>query len=98
MHRFSLLSLTFLLSLTPTIQLDRTSLAIANASAQAQTVQNRKDEADRLYDVGTQQLNKGQYREALQPLEQALAIAKMKEQLSIILDEFIPIGETIPRR
>lgn len=74
MHRFSLLTTTLLLCLTPTIQLDRTSLAIVNASAQAQTPQNRKDEADRLYGLGTQQLNKGQYREALQPLEQALGI------------------------
>jgi CHAT domain-containing protein/tetratricopeptide (TPR) repeat protein len=83
MDCFNLVTVTLLFSLTPTIQLDGTLLAIASRCLEgaiadalvfAQTPQNRKDEAERLYDLGTQQLNQGQYREALQSLEQALGI------------------------
>jgi tetratricopeptide (TPR) repeat protein/CHAT domain-containing protein len=73
LHRLGLVTATLLLSLISPVQL-ATSLGISAASAQTQTPQNQKDEADRLYDLGTHQLNKGQYREALQALEQALEI------------------------
>ncbi|MBX9254885.1 CHAT domain-containing protein [Desmonostoc muscorum CCALA 125] len=45
-------------------------------TAQAQTTQERRDEALRLNQLGIQQFNKGQFREALKTFEQALAIAK----------------------
>uniref|UniRef100_A0A8J7AEU0 CHAT domain-containing protein n=1 Tax=Desmonostoc muscorum LEGE 12446 TaxID=1828758 RepID=A0A8J7AEU0_DESMC len=43
-------------------------------TAQAQTTQEHRDEALRLNELGLQQLNKGQFREALKTFEQALAI------------------------
>ncbi|ACC84966.1 CHAT domain-containing protein [Nostoc punctiforme] len=45
-------------------------------TAQAQTTQERKDEALRLNRLGVQQFNKGQFQEALKTFEQALAIVK----------------------
>ena len=45
-------------------------------TAQAQTNQERKDEALRLSQLGVQQLNTGQFQEALKTFEQALAIVK----------------------
>jgi CHAT domain-containing protein/Tfp pilus assembly protein PilF len=52
-------------------------LGISAASAQAETTQERKAEADQLFKAGTQQLNTGQFREALQTFEQALGIYKV---------------------
>jgi len=43
-------------------------------SAQAQTAQNRKDEAQRLYQRGMAQFNKGQFREALEAFQQVLDV------------------------
>ncbi|MEH2440696.1 CHAT domain-containing protein [Nostoc sp.] len=45
-------------------------------TAQAQTAQERKDEALRLNRLGVQQLNKGQFQEALKTFEQVLVIVK----------------------
>jgi CHAT domain-containing protein/Tfp pilus assembly protein PilF len=44
--------------------------------AQTQTTQQRRDEAIRLNKVGVQQSGKGQFREALETFQQALAITK----------------------
>ncbi|MBD2607053.1 tetratricopeptide repeat protein [Scytonema hofmannii FACHB-248] len=45
-------------------------------TAQTQTTQQRRDEAIRLNKVGLQQLEKGQFREALETFQQSLAIVK----------------------
>ena len=69
-------------------------------TAQAQTTQERRDEALRLNELGVQQFNKGQFREALKNFEQALAIAKqigdkqVKAQLSTILGQFTAIWDS----
>ncbi|MCL1489762.1 MAG: CHAT domain-containing protein [Pseudanabaena sp. Salubria-1] len=47
---------------------------LALMTAQAQTTQDRKAEADRLLQQGIQQFSIGQFEAALQPLEQALTI------------------------
>ena len=64
---------TVLLSLTSTIKLPGIPLDRA-ILAQAQTNQDRRNEALRLNNVGRRQLNTGQVREALQTFEQALVI------------------------
>ena len=83
LHRLGLVTATLLLSLISTIDgqprglpLAGTLLGINAASAQAQTPQEGKDEAVRLYDVGLQQLNTGQFREALQTFEQVLGLVR----------------------
>ena len=83
LHRLGLVTATLLLSLTPTIYgrpqglpLAGTLLGINAASAQAQIPQGGKDEALRLFRAGTQQLNTGQFREALQTFEQVLGIVR----------------------
>ncbi len=84
LHYLGLVTATLLLSLTSTIDgqprglpLPGTMLGISAASAQAETTQERKAEADQLFKAGTQQLNTGQFREALQTFEQALGIYKV---------------------
>ncbi|MEO8893565.1 MAG: CHAT domain-containing tetratricopeptide repeat protein [Coleofasciculaceae cyanobacterium] len=81
-HRFSLVTATLLLSLTSTIKLPGISGSWA-VVAQAQTTQDRSNEALRLNEVGLRQLNTGQFREALQTFEQALVIYRaIKERKS----------------
>ncbi|HEY9901321.1 MAG TPA: hypothetical protein V6D43_02635 [Candidatus Sericytochromatia bacterium] len=86
LYRFSLVTATVLMSLTSTIRLPGTHVNWA-VSAQAQTNQDRRNEALQLTEVGLRQLNTGQFREALQTYEQALfifraiAIAGEKELL-----------------
>jgi CHAT domain-containing protein/tetratricopeptide (TPR) repeat protein len=76
-HRFSFVTATLLFSLTSSIQLVGTGL-IGAASVSAQTTENRSKEALLLYQVGTQQYNQGQFREALQTFQKVLALAKVK--------------------
>src|SRR4028119_2202637 len=76
-HRLSLISATLLLSLASPLQLAGTPLGISVASAQAQTPQDRSAEAWRLNQAGIQQLNTGQFREALQTFEQALGLVRV---------------------
>lgn len=73
LHRLGLVTATVLLSLTSTIQLPGIPMNWA-LSAQAQMTQERISEALRLTQVGIQQFNTGQFREALKTLEQALVI------------------------
>ena len=47
---------------------------LLNSTAVAQTVNNRKAEADRLFEQGIKQLNISQFKEALQSWQQSLAI------------------------
>ncbi len=75
LYRLGLVTATVLLSLTSTIKLPGTPLDWA-VSAQAQTNQEKKNEALRLGRVGFQQSNTGQVREALQTFEQALVIVR----------------------
>ncbi len=89
---FSLITATLILSLTSTIPLPGISFNWA-VLAQAQTNQERTNEALRLSDVGTQQLQTGQFREALQRFEQALVIYRaigQRQSEGIILNN---IGE-----
>jgi len=73
LHRFTLLTATVLVSLTA-IPLTETNLGMVSALAQAQTTQNRKDEAWRLYQVGEEQYKQSQFREALKTFQQVLVI------------------------
>ncbi|HBL13606.1 MAG TPA: hypothetical protein DD379_19860, partial [Cyanobacteria bacterium UBA11162] len=54
---------------------ENTSL-ISNTSAQAQTTQERSEEAWQLYQLGVQQYNQGQFGEALKTFEQVLGIVR----------------------
>ena len=70
----SLATATLLLSLTsPLLPL---TLKFEPLVVQAQTTQNRNTEAMRLYEEGRQQLNRGQFREALETFQQALVIVR----------------------
>ncbi|MBE9001075.1 tetratricopeptide repeat protein [Nostoc sp. LEGE 12447] len=62
------LLLTFIPSLLPI------SSYIVSTTAQAQTSQNRKIEADKLLEQGKQEFERGQYQNAIQSWQQALAI------------------------
>jgi CHAT domain-containing protein/Tfp pilus assembly protein PilF len=68
----SLATATLLLSLTsPLLPL---TLKLEPLVVQAQTIQDRKAEARRLNKEGFEQFNRGQFREALEKFQQALAI------------------------
>ncbi|MBD1929083.1 tetratricopeptide repeat protein [Trichocoleus sp. FACHB-90] len=68
----SLATATLLLSLTsPLLPL---TLKFEPLVAQAQTTQYRKAEAQRLYEEGRQELNRGQFQEALQTFQQVSVI------------------------
>jgi CHAT domain-containing protein/Tfp pilus assembly protein PilF len=70
----SLAATTLLLAVTSPL-LPLTS-HLAPLRAQAQTAPDRKAEAVRLNEEGVQQLNRGQFREALQKFQQALVIVR----------------------
>lgn len=65
LYSLGLVTATLILFLTSTIKLPKTSLDGA-ASAQAQTNQDRRNQAMRLNETGIRQLEKGQLQEALQ--------------------------------
>jgi CHAT domain-containing protein/Flp pilus assembly protein TadD len=75
LYRLSLVTATMLLSVTSTIKLPGTPMNWA-VSAQAQTNQDRSNEAFQLNQIGLRQLNTGQFREALQTFEQLLVIVR----------------------
>jgi tetratricopeptide (TPR) repeat protein len=74
LHRLSVFTASLLISMTYPLQVVGNTWGSDAALAQAQTREQRNDEALRLYQVGVQQLNKGQFQEALAIFEQALAI------------------------
>jgi CHAT domain-containing protein/tetratricopeptide (TPR) repeat protein len=84
----SLATATLLLSLTsPLLPL---SLKFEPLVVQAQTTQDRKAEATRLHRQGLQLVNRGQFREALEKFQQALAIFREvgdREEEGTILDD-----------
>ncbi|MGB5963442.1 MAG: tetratricopeptide repeat protein, partial [Coleofasciculaceae cyanobacterium] len=88
-HRLGLVTATVFVSLTSTIKLPGISLDWV-LSAQAQTTQDRSNEALRLNKTGLRQLNTGQVREALQTFEQALGIVraiKDRESEGVVLNK-----------
>jgi len=80
MHRSfkskSLVSASLLLSLISPLPLPGTTPGTSIAQAQAQTNQDRKAEAARLFQQGLQQYRQALYREALQTYQQALVIRR----------------------
>jgi CHAT domain-containing protein/uncharacterized protein HemY len=82
---------TFLTALLPLFSLSPFPLVTPSSlTAQAQTLQDRKPEAVRLYNLGLQQFDQGQYAEALKSYEQALAIVKQikyRQGEAVILNE-----------
>ncbi|MDY7024049.1 MAG: Fis family transcriptional regulator, partial [Cyanobacteriota bacterium] len=56
--------------LTPTVSIN----VLNESSVLAQTQAERQAEADRLFDLGNQQLDTSQFREAIQSFQQALEI------------------------
>ncbi|MGB5959738.1 MAG: tetratricopeptide repeat protein, partial [Coleofasciculaceae cyanobacterium] len=75
LYRLGLVTATVFVSLTSTIKLPGTPFDWV-LSAQAQTNQDRNNEALRLMKAAVGQFNAGKFREALQTLEQALVIVK----------------------
>src|SRR5690348_4480398 len=73
-YPLSLIAASLLLYLSHPLQL----AAITPTIAQAQTPsnQNRKAEADRLYQLGIQQYRQGKFREALETFEKVLLICR----------------------
>ncbi|MBD1890280.1 tetratricopeptide repeat protein [Coleofasciculus sp. FACHB-SPT9] len=77
----SLATATLLLSLTsPLLPL---TLKFEPLVVQAQTTQDRKAEALRLYQEGVRQFNKSQFLEALETFRQVLTIVRANERLSL---------------
>ncbi|MEI6428672.1 MAG: tetratricopeptide repeat protein [Pseudanabaena sp. ELA607] len=74
MNRVISLAMVALLAGVPSITITE--------SSQAQTMQDRKAEADRLNQQGNQQYYKSQYREAFQSWEQALQIYREIKNLN----------------
>src|SRR4028119_1911797 len=72
LRTLSLATATLLLSVTSLLL--PLTLKFEPLVAQAQTTQDRKAEALRLYQEGSQQFNRGQFQEALQVAQQALVI------------------------
>lgn len=66
---------TLFLSVTSTLQLPRTGLN-SGGMAIAQTTLDRKNEAERLLDLGKRQFDQGNYREALETFKQVLVIVR----------------------
>ncbi|MBD2088255.1 CHAT domain-containing tetratricopeptide repeat protein [Coleofasciculus sp. FACHB-542] len=76
LRRLSVVTATLLISLSCPLQVVRLTWGSNTVLAQAQTTEQRDDEALRLYQLGIQQLNKGQFREALETFEQILITFK----------------------
>jgi CHAT domain-containing protein/Tfp pilus assembly protein PilF len=74
--RLGLVTATVLLSLNSTVKLPGIPLNWA-VSAEAQTTQDKRNEAFQLMQVAVGQFNAGKFREALQTLEQALSVVKV---------------------
>ncbi|WP_226592404.1 tetratricopeptide repeat protein, partial [Microseira wollei] len=80
MHRgiyhLSFVTATLLFSLICPVQLASNRLGINEALAQTATRQDRQAEAERLYQQGIQQYRQSQFLEALETLQQVLAICR----------------------
>jgi len=88
-YSLKLLAATVLLISSPVEAIVTDNSSVANSSSVAKSVVNeqvkiaqvegkkqRRNEALRLYKLGMQQLNRGEYREALKNFEQALVIVR----------------------
>ncbi len=73
----SVFTTTLLISTISPLHLADYPFEVQAVSAQMQTKQQRSDDALRLLNVGVQQLNKGQFREALATFEQTLIIVRV---------------------
>jgi CHAT domain-containing protein/Flp pilus assembly protein TadD len=76
LRRLSVFTATLLTSLSCPLQVVGNTWGSNAVLAQAQTREQRNNEAVRLYQVGFQQLSQGQFREALETFEQVLVIAR----------------------
>ncbi len=72
----NLISATLLLSVASPLPIAGTTSGLSIGQAQAQTNQDRKAEAARLFQQGLQQYRQALYREALQTYQQALVIRR----------------------
>ena len=72
----SLATLVLSLSLPVSLTESQTRKIVQTTTAQAQTTQQQKAEALRLNQLGLQQYQQGQFREALKTFEQVLEIVK----------------------
>ena len=76
LRRLSIYTATLLIGLSCPLQVMGNTWGSGAALAQAQTRQQQHDEALRLYQVGVQQLNKGQFREAFETFQTVLGIVR----------------------
>ncbi|MBD1902654.1 tetratricopeptide repeat protein [Trichocoleus sp. DQ-A3] len=76
LRRLSVVTVTLLISLSCPLQVVRSTSGSNTVLAQAQTGDERNDEALRLSELGFQQFNKGQFREALNTFQTVLVITK----------------------
>jgi CHAT domain-containing protein/Tfp pilus assembly protein PilF len=74
LRRLSVFTATLLISLSCPLQVVGNTWGSGAASAQTQTREERRNEAQRLNELGIQLLSKGQFREALKTFQQALDI------------------------
>ncbi|MFB2876741.1 CHAT domain-containing protein [Floridanema aerugineum] len=74
MSRLSVFAASLMFAVASTLPLGETTPTILSAMAQTTTNQQRKAEADRLYQLAEQQYRQSQFREAIRNLEQALVI------------------------
>ncbi|MBW4680373.1 MAG: tetratricopeptide repeat protein [Microcoleus vaginatus WJT46-NPBG5] len=76
LHRLGVISATLLISLSCPLPVVSNTWGSGAALAQAQTREQRRDESLRLNQVGLQQLNQGQFREALETFQKGLVIVR----------------------
>ena len=76
LRRLSVITATLLISLSCPLQVVGNSWGSDAVLAQVQTREQRTDEALRLYKVGVQQEQQGQFREALETFQTVLVIAR----------------------
>ncbi|MEP0859653.1 tetratricopeptide repeat protein [Trichocoleus sp. DQ-U1] len=74
LHRLSVITVTLLISLSCPLPVVKNTWGSSAALAQTQIRKERRDEALHLYQVGVQQFNQGQFREAFETFQQVLVI------------------------
>jgi CHAT domain-containing protein/Tfp pilus assembly protein PilF len=93
LHRLGVFTAILLISLSYPLQVEGNTWRSDAALAQAQTRDERNDEALRLSELGLQQFNKGQCREALNTFQTVLAITKAIGNKAIEGNTLNNIGE-----
>jgi CHAT domain-containing protein/Flp pilus assembly protein TadD len=92
-QRFSLVAVTVLISSAYPLQLVEAIQGIRATSVQAQTTQDRTNDAEQLYQRGIQQYGQSQFREALETFQQVLTLVRQVGNKAVEGSTLYNIGE-----